>query len=69
MMDKFFSGEDELVVAPCTSCKHWLGGDSCEAFPDGKGIPNEILVGLNDHKEEYPGDHGIQYKKKPKPKE
>jgi hypothetical protein len=33
----------------------------CAAFPDGKGIPFEIISGGVPHTEHYPGDNGIQY--------
>ena len=47
----------------CTFCKHndVEEDHKCEAFP--KGIPMEIWMGENDHKEPYEGDHGIQFEK------
>ncbi len=62
--------------APCIECKHFQGikedkGQmegtqvfACSAFPD--GIPNLILLGKNDHRKAYPGDHGIQFELKKK---
>ncbi len=49
----------------CQSCKRRRYEDSCvvpmpaicEAFP--KGIPDEILVNQADHRNRYPGDHGL----------
>lgn len=60
----------------CLICKHYLGDKVikekkyvegihilyCKAFPD--GIPDEIANGNNNHKLPFPGDHGIQFKKK-----
>ena len=45
----------------CTTCRHLIdiAGRRCAAFPD--GIPLVIWDGRNNHRTEYPGDHGIQY--------
>ena len=54
----------------CVSCAHWLPPldrddrqdvQLCGAFPDGAGIPEEIWWGRFDHRNPYPGDHGIQW--------
>lgn len=60
--------EDPLVnVCPCATCAHYIVDDknplTCRAYPD--EIPEVILRGEVDHKEPHPGDHGIQYLKKP----
>ena len=50
----------------CMRCDHYNEGDfeklSCDAFP--KGIPKEILDGEHDHRQPFPGDHGIRFEKK-----
>ena len=44
----------------CGWCEHWTPGfRKCAAFP--KEIPMAIWMAENDHREPYPGDHGIQY--------
>lgn len=45
----------------CIGCKHYLGDFECEAFPE--GIPKEILAGLHDHRQPFPGDDGIRWEK------
>ena len=59
----------------CDICRHYQGMklievgegieadfvNTCSAFPDGEGVPDEILLGENIHTEPYPGDNGIQF--------
>jgi hypothetical protein len=47
----------------CLACKHKTGNLQCEAFPD--LIPAEIHTGRFDHREPFPGDHGIRYERAP----
>jgi hypothetical protein len=59
------------VLTPlCWDCKHFQGDSDpgalspykCAAFPE--GIPTNILVLNPDHREPFPGDHGIQFEPK-----
>ncbi len=53
------------IIFKCGDCKHFRPrkkGDEyifCDAFPDGTGIPEEILFDDFDHTKPYKGDHGI----------
>lgn len=49
----------------CLRCKHYRPDNNimkCAAFP--RGIPFPILSSENDHREPFPGDHGIQFEPK-----
>jgi hypothetical protein len=50
---------DPMPNSACRTCRHWGGGDTCRAFPD--GIPADIAEGRNDHTDPYPGDGGMLY--------
>jgi len=45
----------------CITC-NWYKGVGCKAYP--LNIPKEITDNQFDHKNPYPGDHGIQYKER-----
>lgn len=53
----------------CSSCRHFrperVDGNYCDAFPDGPGIPMEILRNEFDHRKPFPGDNGILYAPRP----
>lgn len=48
-----------MITNQCPVCKHYLGDLSCEAYPD--GIPEDIITGQFDHKEQHNGDNGIRF--------
>lgn len=53
-----------IVIPQCFECKHLdpnapKGVMRCDAFPG--GIPNAILLAEHDHKDPFPGDHGILF--------
>lgn len=48
------------VASACHTCaRKFPESLGCEAFPD--RIPDEISGGENDHRQPFPGDHGLQY--------
>lgn len=49
-----------MQSSQCLLCVHYLGEIQCDAYPD--RIPDEIITGLHDHREPYPGDNGIRFK-------
>jgi len=57
----------DLVAAPlpqCIKCKHLDRGTlQCPAFGN-KPIPEDIQLNLSDHRDPYPGDHGILFEER-----
>lgn len=47
----------------CSLCKHLRidQGRTCDAYPKRDNIPMEIWMGENDHRQPFPGDHGIRF--------
>ena len=66
-LDRYGDCDLEFITlndCPCHSCDRVdPGSTTCEAFPE--GIPADILTGARKHRVPYPGDHGLQYKKRP----
>jgi len=48
-----------IIVPQCYRCKNFIGDSACLAFP--QGVPEVILMGINDHSEPFEGDGGIQF--------
>jgi hypothetical protein len=53
-----------VALGICAICRHKseVRGDGiarCDVFPE--GIPEPLLDGIADHRESFPGDHGIQF--------
>jgi hypothetical protein len=47
----------------CNFCKHWSEEGDCAAFPG--QIPLDVFYGRHDHRDPYPGDHGIRFELAP----
>lgn len=56
----------------CLKCKHLRTnpkgkmGFYCDAFPDGEGIPDRVIMGGDKHGQPIVGDHGIRFEPKGK---
>ena len=61
--DRFTWMPGDVRASLCMTCVHTVKGPTCEAFP--AGIPQPFLNGSAEHRKPYPGDHGIQYEKRP----
>ena len=55
-----------IFEVQCATCTRFFadrkGGNYCEAFPDGAGIPSAIIKAEHDHRDPFPGDNGLRYK-------
>ena len=57
-------GTDVPAYSPvCSYCRHlrWDQERACDAFPAPGAIPLDIWLGRLNHREPYPGDHGVQF--------
>ncbi|HPI13616.1 MAG TPA: hypothetical protein PK875_01965 [Spirochaetota bacterium] len=65
-------GIDSDLYLQCVNCVHYfpagndVDGHFCYAFPEGNGIPREIISGDVDHRKPYTGDNGLRFTPKPK---
>lgn len=52
-----------ITMPQCAFCQYLHRNDktanTCTAFPD--GIPVEIFINEADHRNPYPGDHGVRF--------
>ena len=58
---------DSIAVSQCVSCARKRAGVRCEAYGD-RDIPAAILMNRHDHREAYPGDHGLRFDPRAAPK-
>jgi len=52
-----------IPLMQCRYCAHYRGenGVDCAAFPAQGSIPREIFDTEFDHRNPYPGDHGVRW--------
>lgn len=55
-----------ITMPMCMFCSHLRRdnqqGNFCDAFPDGDGIPGDIMRNEADHRRPFIGDHGVRFK-------
>lgn len=56
---KYIWDGGDVSVSQCAACRRNRRDGTCDAFPD--GIRMDILVNDFDHRQPFPGDHGIQF--------
>ena len=56
---------EQVTPRQCSQCRHLRNRTlwTCDAFPN--GIPAPILTNRFDHRNLYPGDHGVRFEPLP----
>jgi hypothetical protein len=58
-----------MPIIQCATCVHFhpenMLNTTCNAFPEGEGIPWSIILGEHDHRLPFEGDQGIRYEPAP----
>ena len=59
---RFTMKVSEVKWSQCVYCTRMQAGGYCPAFPS--GIPDDITFNWHDHRNPFPGDHGILFEAK-----